>query len=59
MQVMMVFFYVRKFRKEIVFLHVGVNTQIFLWQEEEIHVWNAHCGIVRLLLGLAIIAIIS
>jgi hypothetical protein len=50
MQVMMVFD-VRKLMKEISCMHVGVNTQIFLWQEEETHLWGAHCGIACCLLG--------
>jgi hypothetical protein len=49
MQVMMVF-NVRKLMKEIVCMHVGVNTQRFLWQEEETYLWGAHCDIVCLLL---------
>jgi hypothetical protein len=49
MQVMMVFD-VRKLMKKIVCMHVGVNTQKFLWQEQETHPWGAHCDIARLLL---------
>jgi hypothetical protein len=48
MQVMMVFD-VRKLMKEIVCMHVGVNTQIFQWQEKKTYLWGAHCDIVHLL----------
>ncbi len=43
-------FDVRKLMKKIVCMHVGVNTQKFLWQEQETHPWGAHCDIARLLL---------